>query len=122
MQSVQPIHYTGNLAAGFLHPSTTLLSPPLLTLNPCSSCPADLGLLALSEALSAAVAGPAEAALNGVHFTPPVCADMLPPGLNNPEVCAVCTASRCALQCLAEALRSRLCKGVAMPPSSPFLT
>lgn len=46
----------------------------------------DLALLALGEALSVAVAGPAPAALNGVHFTPPVCADMLPPGLDDPEV------------------------------------
>ncbi|KAL4437005.1 hypothetical protein ABPG75_004144 [Micractinium tetrahymenae] len=46
----------------------------------------DLALLALGDALFTAVAGPAPAALNGVHFTPPVCADMLPPGLDDPKV------------------------------------
>jgi hypothetical protein len=47
---------------------------------------ADEALLALAEKLSTVVLGPPTAALNGVHFTPPVCADMLPPGLDDPQV------------------------------------
>ncbi|KAL4858274.1 Amidase 1 [Chlorella vulgaris] len=46
----------------------------------------DEALLALAEKLSTVVLGPPTAALNGVHFTPPVCADMLPPGLDDPQV------------------------------------
>lgn len=54
----------------------------------------DEALLALAERLAAAVLGPPPQAMNGVHFTPPVCAEMLPEGLNDPQVgCLLLPAS-----------------------------
>ncbi|PSC74805.1 amidase [Micractinium conductrix] len=46
----------------------------------------DEALLALAEAATLAVTRGAAAAANGVHFTPSVCFDMLPPGLDDPKV------------------------------------
>ena len=53
---------------------------------PCCPLPADEALLALAEAATLAVTRGAAAAANGVHFTPSVCFDMLPPGLDDPKV------------------------------------